>query len=95
LNPIWTETGGMRRVHLQGHNILKRLLVQASGFNLALIMRKLIGVGKRRRLQGVNLQLLTLVRCFFTRSGAIRIWVVPGMCVVLVSRILTGQAMKN
>lgn len=74
MNPIWTETGGMRRVHLRGHNILKRLLVQASGFNLALIMRKLIGVGKPRRLQGVYLQLLTLVRCFFTRSGAIRSW---------------------
>jgi hypothetical protein len=74
LNPIWTETGGMRRVHLRGHNILKWLLVQASGFNLALIMRKLIGVGKPRRLHGVYLQLLTLVRCFSTRSGAIRSW---------------------
>jgi transposase len=47
------ETGGMRRVHLRGsHNILKRLLVHAGGFNLALIMRKLVGVGKPRRLQG-------------------------------------------
>jgi len=35
------ETGGMRRVHLKGReNILKRLLVHAGGFNLALIMRK-------------------------------------------------------
>ena len=34
------ETGEMRRVHLKGGtNILKRLLVQAGGFNLALIMR--------------------------------------------------------
>ena len=41
------ETGGMRRVHLKGRkNILKRLLVHAGGFNLALIMRKLVGVGK-------------------------------------------------
>jgi transposase len=47
------ETGGMRRVHLKGSdNILKRLLVHAGGFNLALIMRKLVGVGKPRRLQG-------------------------------------------
>jgi len=47
------ETGGMRRVHLKGRdNILKRLLMHASGFNLALILRKLIGVGKPRRLQG-------------------------------------------
>jgi transposase len=47
------ETGGMRRVHLKGRdNILKRLLVHAGGFNLALILRKLVGVGKPRRLQG-------------------------------------------
>jgi transposase len=47
------ETGGMRRVHLKGRdNILKRLLVHAGGFNLALIMRTLLGVGKPRRLQG-------------------------------------------
>src|SRR5713226_5222844 len=47
------ETGGMRRVHLKGRdNILKRLLVHAGGFNLALIMRTLMGVGKPRRLQG-------------------------------------------
>jgi transposase len=48
------ETGGMRRVHLKGSdNILKRLLVHAAGFNLALVLRKLIGVGKPRRLQRV------------------------------------------
>jgi transposase len=47
------ETGGMRRVHLKGRdNILKRLLVHAGGFNLALILRKLMGIGKPRRLQG-------------------------------------------
>lgn len=38
------ETGGMRRVNLKGgENILKRLLVHAGGFNLALVMRKLTG----------------------------------------------------
>ena len=60
------ETGGMRRVHLQGRqNILKRLLVHAAGFNLSLILRKTMGVGKPRRLQGLCLQLFTvLVRCF-------------------------------
>jgi transposase len=47
------ETGGMRRVHLKGrNNILKRLLVHAGGFNLALLMRKLLGAGKPRQLQG-------------------------------------------
>lgn len=47
------ETGGMRRTHLRGHdNILKRLLVHVSGFNLGLVMRTLIGVGTPRGLQG-------------------------------------------
>ena len=47
------DTGGMRRTHLRGHtNILKRLLIHAGGFNLALVMRQLIGVGTPRGLQG-------------------------------------------
>ena len=47
------ETGGMRRTHLRGHaNILKRLLVHASGFNLGLFMRTLTGIGTPRSLQG-------------------------------------------
>jgi len=40
------DTGGMRRTHLRGHgNILKRLLVHASAFNLGLLMRQLCGRG--------------------------------------------------
>jgi transposase len=47
------DTGAMRRTHLRGHdNILKRLLIQGSGFNLGLLLRTLIGVGKPRALQG-------------------------------------------
>jgi len=47
------DTGGMRRTHLRGHeNILKRLLIHAGGFNLGLVMRRLIGVGTPRGLQG-------------------------------------------
>jgi transposase len=47
------ETGGMRRTHLRGHaNILKRLLVHASGFDLGLFMRTLTGIGTPRSLQG-------------------------------------------
>ena len=43
----------MRRVRLRGHtNIRKRLLIHASGFNLGLLMRHLIGVGTPRELQG-------------------------------------------
>jgi len=48
------DTGGMRRTHLRGHpNILKRLLIHVAGFNLGLLMRKLLGVGKPRMLQGL------------------------------------------
>jgi transposase len=47
------ETGGMRRLHLRGRqNILKRLVVQGAGFNLALVMRKRHGAGKPRRPKG-------------------------------------------
>jgi len=57
------ETGGMRRLHLKGRdNILKRLLVHAGGFNLALIMRRLVGVGKPRRLQGAFACILACFR---------------------------------
>src|SRR5215472_6230724 len=58
------ETGGMRRVHLQGRkNILKRLLVHGAAFNLSLILRKVMGVGKPRRLQGVSFDLFELFIC--------------------------------
>jgi transposase len=46
------ETGGMRRLHLRGRtNILKRLVVHGAGFNLALLMRALFGVGKPRQMK--------------------------------------------
>ena len=41
------DTGGMRRLHLRGReNILKRVIVHAGAFNLALLMRHMTGVGK-------------------------------------------------
>lgn len=49
------DTGGMRRTHLRHHeNILKRLLIHTAAFNLSLIMRQRLGIGKPRRLQGVS-----------------------------------------
>jgi transposase len=49
------DTGGMRRVHLRGRqNISKRLLVHVAGFNLSLILRRSLGVGKPRGLQGAR-----------------------------------------
>ena len=56
------DTGGMRRTHLRGTtNILKRVLVHVSGFNLGLVMRRLVGVGTPRGLQGRLAALLTMV----------------------------------
>jgi len=53
------ETGAMRRTHLRGqHNILKRMLIHVAGFNLGLVMRKLLGHGTprggRRRRSGLG-----------------------------------------
>lgn len=43
------EIGGMRRVHLRGHqNILKRILLRVGALNLGLLMRTLFGVGTPR-----------------------------------------------
>jgi transposase len=47
------ETGGGRRNWLRGLvNVTKRYVVQVAAHNLGLLMRKLLGVGKPRRLQG-------------------------------------------
>jgi transposase len=69
------DTGGMRRTHLRGHtNILKRVLIHASGFNLGLAMRHLIGIGTPRGLQGrvaaVIATLLVLIRAIRHRIAA-------------------------
>ena len=49
------DTGGMRRTHLRGHeNILKRLLIHVAGFNLSLVLRKVLGRGTARGLQGLS-----------------------------------------
>jgi transposase len=64
------DTGGMRRTHLRGHhNILKRLLVHVSGFNLGLLMRTLVGVGTPRGLQG---RLAALIAALWVLVHAVR-----------------------
>ena len=47
------ETGGLRRVWVRGHdNVRKRVLIQAAGCNIGLLLRRLTGVGTPRSLQG-------------------------------------------
>lgn len=61
------DSGGMRRVHVRGHdNILKRLVIHAAGFNLGLVMRKIYGVGKPRALQGLRAALFALILAALT-----------------------------
>jgi transposase len=57
------ETGGMRRTHLRRHdNIIKRLFIHASAFNLGLVMRKLLGNGTPRGFQGRLKTLLYVIQ---------------------------------
>lgn len=66
------DTGGMRRTHLRGHaNILKRLLIQAGGFNLGLVMRHWIGRGTPRGLQGRLAAVLAFIVALWTRVVAL------------------------
>jgi transposase len=61
------DTGGMRRTHLRGRdNILKRLLIHAAGFNIALLVRKLYGIGKPRTLQGASQELYCALLCLWS-----------------------------
>jgi transposase len=74
------DTGGMRRTHLRGHqHILKRVLIHASGFNLGLLIRSILGVGTPRGLQGrlaavlaAVAALIAVARHQFTEIGAMR-----------------------
>ena len=68
------DTGAMRRTHLRGHGkILKRLLIHVAAFNLSLVMRALIGVGKPRALQGAAAAALKSAAASFNTIMAILI----------------------
>lgn len=66
------ETGGMRRTHLRGRqNIAKRVLVHAAGFNLGLVMRRGLGHGTPRGLQGAAGRVSGAVREVLARIDAL------------------------
>jgi transposase len=88
------DTGGMRRTHLRHHaNILKRLLVHVAGFNLALVMRSLFGIGKPRRLQD------GLAAAFWGVLDSVRsllgVWGALGRSLLSFSRILIAPTPKT
>ena len=65
------DTGGMRRLHLRGRgNILKRLLIHIAGFNLSLIMRKLLGTGTPRAFAALLRSLRSLYEALRSTLGA-------------------------
>ena len=61
-------SGGMRRLHVRRReNVLKRLLIQVSAFNLGMLMRQHLGVGTPRGLQGRICALMLLILSLFKR----------------------------
>jgi transposase len=67
------DTGGMRRTHLRKHNnIFKRQLVHVAGFNLSLILRKLMGAGTPREWNNLGKMLLLFLLGLFTRRRSYR-----------------------
>ena len=87
------ETGGLRRVWVRGHEqVRKRVLIQAAGCNLGLLLRHLTGIGTPRSLQG---RVLSAIAGPFeplidfgerlTRVWA-AIWTPPGLVVPIACR---------
>lgn len=63
-------TGGLRRVFVRGRkNVLKRLQLHAAAANLGIVMRKVLGAGTPRSLQGRLTAFLALVSALL---GALR-----------------------
>jgi transposase len=80
------ETGAMRRTHLKHHdNIAKRLMIHVGGFNLSLVMRKLTGIGKPRRLQGL---IASILRVIFD------LWNVLATILAPPARVATGNRIR-
>jgi transposase len=82
------ETGGMRRTHLRTHRkILKRLLLHVAGFNLSLILRRMMGIGTARGLQGLAARLFGLLQRVCERIK--RAWARPDSWMAL---LIGGRA---
>ncbi len=62
------ETGATLCASVRGHeNVLKRLLIQVSAFNLGMLMRQSLGGGTPRGLQGRICALMLLILSLFKR----------------------------
>jgi hypothetical protein len=59
----YLAAGGMRRVWLKGYeNIAKRLMMQVAGFNLGLLMHKLVGAGTPKAAVKISLTYVGYIR---------------------------------
>ena len=68
-------TGGMRKLYLRGReNILKRLLIHACGFNLALVMMTRYGAGKPRQWAALKAAARTIATYFWHWTRLIASW---------------------
>jgi transposase len=65
------ETAALRRLYVRGkENVQKKLLLQATACNLALLLRKMIGAGTPRALQDVVAHVVwALLRLVWTTDG--------------------------
>src|ERR1035441_4729001 len=65
------ETGALRRLYVRGHqHVQRRLLLQAAGCNLSLLLRKRTGAGTPRALRDVVTRLFSiLLRLISTRNA--------------------------
>lgn len=73
------ETGRLRRLHVRGReNVRKKLLLQATACNLALLLRQTLGAGTPRGLHDrVRVLFLAILRLWLVVAGACRAWDEP------------------
>ena len=64
------ETGAMRRLHVRGRdNVAKRVLLQATAFNLALILRSITKAGTAKGLTDIRRNLFFALCAFWQLSA--------------------------
>ena len=87
------EAHSMRRLHLRGRvNIGKRVLIQAAGFDLGLLMRHRCGIGKPRRLQDRRIAAGSGILCADIGSERpyVRFWAILGVFRLSIPRVPPG-----
>lgn len=85
----YLDRGGMRRLHLRHRgNILKRVLVHVGGFNLGLVMRKILGFGTPRGLAGALSHVFGAIFSRLRRLVSFQIQI----CTTLTGKIIVNPA---